>query len=568
MPLNSWVTSFKQYASAFTRRDLFRGGSVLALPALFGRHAGAAPVPAPAPPAAGGGLVIGPNIYQSIGVRPFIAGIGTTTVNGGSLELPEVRQAMDYAARHMVQLDELMDAVGKRLGELTGFEFGMVSAGCAAAMTHATSACMVGGNPDKHVHLPNTQGIEKDEVIIPKHSRNNYDSAIRATGARIIEVNNAQELESAIGPRTAMIYIFAGPRADAGPPSFEEITRIAQQHGIPVLTDAAAEVLTIPNIHQQRGSTMVAYSGGKQLRGPQCSGILLGPKNLMKAAWVSSAPHHGFSRNMKVGKEEIIGALAAVEAWVKRGDQKTYWQEMTDRLAFIGKRVSAIPGVSYETRQPGGNLSNRTASLSIRWDAAQLGITGQDVAQILNTTEPRIQLGGAGGGGGAAGGRGGRGGAGNGLSISGINLAPGEEKIVADRLFEVLSAKHTLKPPPEPPIAPAGDLTGMWDVHIEYAANTGRHTLSLQQKGGRVQGIHQGEFVARDLAGTVDGENVQLRSAIGEQAYGNALTFTFSGKLAGDTMSGDLDMGEYLKAKWTAKRHEFSNQRGGGPPEG
>src|SRR5262249_48954803 len=128
--MTSWLDSVRNYAGALSRRDLFRSGSLLALPALFGNSAAAAP--APPPPSAAGALQIGPDIYQSIGVRPFIAGIGTTTVNGGSLELPEVRQAMDFAARHMVQLDELMDAVGRRLGEITGFEFGMVSAGCAA----------------------------------------------------------------------------------------------------------------------------------------------------------------------------------------------------------------------------------------------------------------------------------------------------------------------------------------------------------------------------------------------------------------------------------------------------
>ena len=498
MPFDTLITSFKRFAGNFTRRDLFRGGSWLAIPALLGKRGSAVPAPQ-----ASGGLRIGPDIYQSIGVRPYISGTGTLTVNGGSLELPEVRAAMDAAAQHMVQLDELMEAAGKRLAELTGAEWGIVTAGCAAAMTHATAACVAGGNPDKHVRLPNTQGLDKDEVIIPKHSRNNYDAAIRAVGVRIIEVESAQELEAAIGPKTAMVYIFAGPRADSGQPSFEEITRIARQKNVPVLTDAAAEVLTIPNLHLQRGSTLVAYSGGKQLRGPQCSGLLLGRKDLVKAAWVQSAPHHGFSRSMKVGKEEIMGALAAVEAWVKR-DHKAYWQDVMDRLTVIGKRVSAISGVTFEVREPGAGLSNRSAGLTIRWDAAKLGITGAEVAQILNTTEPRILVGG-----------GGRGPQNqnqnqNGISFSGFNLAPGNEKVVADRLYTVLSAKHTLKAP-ETSRAPVADLTGVWNVHIEFAASTGVHRLSLQQQDGRIQGIHQGEFVARDLAGTVNGDAVLLR---------------------------------------------------------
>jgi D-glucosaminate-6-phosphate ammonia-lyase len=529
------MSIIRSLQTTFSRRDFFTRGSLVSLSALLGKTpAGAAPAE---PALSAGALRIGPEIYQSIGVRPFISGTGTLTVNGGSLELPEVRAAMDAAAQHMVQIDELMEGVGKRLAELTGAEWGIVTAGCAAAMTHATSACVAGGNPDKHIRLPNTEGLGRDEVIIPKHSRNNYDAAIRAVGVRIIEVDSAAELEAAIGPRTAMIYIFAGPRADQGPPSYEEITRIAAQKKVPVLTDAAAEVLTIPNVHLQRGSTMVCYSGGKQLRGPQCSGLLLGRKDLVKAAWVHSAPHHGFARNMKIGKEEIIGALAAVEVWVKR-DSKAEWQKMLDRLNHIAKRVSSIAGVTTEVREPTG-LSNRSPGLTVQWQAEKLGITGAEVAQILDSTDPRIRVGGSQ----------------NGVSITAFNLAPGDERIVADRLHAVLSAPHTLKT--AQPKAPAADLTGVWDVKIEFASTTGEHSLSLQQQGGRVQGVHRGEFVARDLSGTVDGDAVQLRSSLPERAIGNALNFTFTGKIDGDVMSGDLDMGEYLKARWTARRHRF-----------
>ncbi len=516
-----------------TRRDFFKGGSLLGSLALFSRPV----VVAAKPPAEA--LRIGPDIYQSIGVRPFINAAGTLTVNGGSLELPEVRAAMDAAAQHMVQLDELMEAVGKRLAELTGAEWGIVTAGCAAAMSLATLACVAGGNPDKHVRLPNMDGLGKDEVIIPKHSRNNYDAAIRAVGVRLIEVNSAQELEAAIGPRTAMIYIFAGPEADSGTPSYDEITRIARQKNIPVLTDAAAEILTIPNVHLQRGATMVAYSGGKQLRGPQCSGLLLGRKDLVSAAWVHSAPHHGFARNMKVGKEEIVGALAAVEIWVKR-DNKAIWQQMMDQMNHIAKRVSTISGITTEVREPEG-LSNRSPVLSVRWDAAKVGISGPQLSQILDTTEPRIRVGASRG-------------AQNGISITAFNLKPGDEKVIADRLYAVLSAPPTMKSQ-EAPKAPMADLTGVWDVQIEYRAGVGAHTLSLHQQDGRIQGIHRGEFIARDLSGVINGDNVQLQSRLPERAIGNALSFTFNGKIEGETMSGELDMGEYLKARWSAKRH-------------
>src|SRR5262249_44397740 len=259
----------------------------------------------------------------------------------------------DAGGQHCVQLDELMEAIGKRLAELTGAEWGMVSSGCAAGLAHATAACVAGGNPDRHVRIPNLAGFPKDEVIIPTHSRNVYDAAIRSVGVKVIEVSTAEEFESALGPRTAMVYIFAGPRADSGPLSFETITRIANQKNVPTLVDAAAELLTIPNVHLQRGATMVGYSGGKCIRGPTRAALLLGRKDLVKAAWVHSAPHHGYGRSMKVGKEEAMGMLMAVEMWTKR-DHKAETAMWLSWMNNIANRVSKIDGVTTSVREPRG----------------------------------------------------------------------------------------------------------------------------------------------------------------------------------------------------------------------
>jgi seryl-tRNA(Sec) selenium transferase len=148
---------------------------------------------------------------------------------------------------------------------------------------------------------------DSDEVIIPKHSRNVYDAAVRAVGVRVIEVAPPAELEAAFGPRTAMVYILAGPAADESALSLKAVAPLARARGVPILVDAAAEVLTIPNVHLENGATLVGYSGGKCLRGPQAAGRLLGRKDLVRAAWVHSAPHHGFGRSTKVGTEEAIG---------------------------------------------------------------------------------------------------------------------------------------------------------------------------------------------------------------------------------------------------------------------
>jgi uncharacterized pyridoxal phosphate-dependent enzyme len=316
--------------SSITRRDLIRGGGVLggllALPAAV-RAETQSTAPVAAAAATTGLRPTVADVYQSIGVRPLINARGTFTIISGSTMLPEVRAAMDAAAQKYVHLDELAEAVGARLATLTGAEWGMVSNGCSAGLTLATAACVAGGNPDLHIRLPNLAGFPKDEAVIPTHSRNVYDAALRSVGVRVVEVSTMAEFEAALGPRTAMIYILAGPNADNSPLSVKAIAPIAKEKGVPILVDAAAEILTIPNVHLQNGATLVAYSGGKCLRGPQTAGLLLGRKDLVKAAWVHSAPHHGVTRALKVGKEDAIGMLMAVEMWVKRDHESHAFAE-------------------------------------------------------------------------------------------------------------------------------------------------------------------------------------------------------------------------------------------------
>jgi uncharacterized pyridoxal phosphate-dependent enzyme len=527
-----------------SRRELFRRSALLTVPALL-RSDRAAAADGDQVAGAAQGLRAGKDVYRSIGVRPLINARGTFTIISGSLMLPEVRAAMDAAAQQHVHLDELMAAIGARLAELTKAEWGMVSSGCSAGLTHATAACVAGGNPDLHVRIPNLSGFPKDEVVIPRHSRNVYDAAIRAVGVRVVEVATGEELEAAFGPRTAMVYILAGPNADTGPLSTRAIAAVARQKQVPVLVDAAAEILTVPNVHLENGATLVGYSGGKCLRGPQSAGLLLGRKELVQAAWVHSAPHHGFSRSMKVGKEEAIGMLMAVEMWTRR-DHKAEWSRWLSWLDDIAKQVTKIDGVTTSVTET-QELSNRTPSLVIRWDPKRLGITGAAVARHLMDTEPRITT------------PGGRDRDGeSSISITPYQMAAGDEKIVAERLYATLS--HP--PAPAQPAAaaaaapPVVDLSGQWEVRIEYLAGTSTHTLHLRQVGARVEGTHQGDFVSRDLTGTIDGSRVQLSSAYTER-HGDSLSFRFTGTIAGDTMAGTLDMGEYLAAKWTAKRHDY-----------
>lgn len=532
-----------------TRRELLLFGNALALPALFGKTEASAAVAA-----AMGPLKPGPAIYQSIGVEPVINCRGTFTIIGGSVERPEVRAAMDAASRHYVQIDELADAVGRRLAELTGAEWGMVSAGCAAGLKHVTAACVTGGNPEKLQRIPNLAGFDKFEVIIPRASRNSYDHAIRNIGVTVVTVETPEELQDALSARTAMIYLTSGGATASGPLSLEAIAAIAQPRNVPILVDAAAEVLTIPNIHLQKGATIVAYSGGKAICGPQCAGLLLGKKEILLSAWQASSPHHGPGRDNKVGREETLGMLAAVEAWTTR-DHAADWKTWLSWLDTIARKVSTVDGVTTAVREPAG-LSNRSPSLAISWDPEKLHITGEEVAEYVARNKPRIALG--------AGGGGNRRDASTppdprttSISVTAWMMQPGEDAIVANRLHGLLSQKRSPRSTAVP--APTGTLAGRWDVDVEFFSSRSQHAWFLEQDGNWIQGAYRGEFSTRDVAGTLEGNQVTLRSI--DRRPGNSLTYIFSGTLSGDAISGSIHLGEYLTAKFTARRSTSSTGR-------
>ena len=501
-----------------------------------------------------GELKIGPNIFQSIGVEPVINCRGTFTIIGGSIERTEVRAAMEAASKDFVQYDELADGIGKRLAEITGAQWGMVSAGCAAGMKHVTAACVTGGNPEKLIRIPDLTGFDKTEVIIPRSSRNSYDHAIRNIGVRIIEVTSSEELENALNDRTAMIYIMAYDESQPGQPlSLENVSKIAKQHKVPVLVDAAAEVLTIPNIHLQRGADVVVYSGGKAICGPQCAGLVLGRKDILMSAWQASSPHHGPGRDNKVGREEMIGMLAAVEAWTKR-DHAAEWKTWLSWLDNIATKVSRIEGVTTSVLEP-TELSNKSPVLNIYWDPAKLHITGDEVAEEMGRNKPRIAVGSQ-----TEEGR-------TSIHITTGQMQPGNHKIVADRIYNVLSQKRN--PKATSMVNPATNLSGSWDATIEFFSSSSKHILFLEQDGNWIKGSHKGDFSTRELIGTIEGDSVKLRSV--DRHPADSITFIFSGAVLGDSITGSIYMGEYRTARFTAKRTSYKRRKEkiivpGGPP--
>ncbi|MDF9797251.1 D-glucosaminate-6-phosphate ammonia-lyase [Catalinimonas alkaloidigena] len=494
------------------------------------------------------------NIYKAIGVDTIVNCRGTFTIIGGSIERPEVLEAMEAASGYFVQYDELAYGIGKRLAEITKAEWGMVSSGCAAGLKHVTAACVTGGNPEKLVRIPDLAGFEKTEVIIPRYSRNVYDHAVRNVGVKVIEVETPEELEKAINERTAMIYIMTGRNSESGQPlSLEVIAGIAKPKNIPILADAAAEDLTIPCVHLDKGATIVAYSGGKAICGPQCAGLLLGDKDLLMSAWQASSPHHGPGRDNKVGKEEMMGMLAAVEAWTTR-DHKAEWNTWLSWLDEIAKKVTKIEGVSSNVTEPSG-LSNHAPVLHISWDPDKLNITGAELAEELARNKPRVAIGSR-----------------DRDGMTSVNVTPNQMKdedveVVANRIYGVLSQKRG---PRKTDLAAAkADVSGHWEVEVNYFTSISNHALFLEQDGNWIQGTHKADFSMQDIVGMVENDVVKLSSR--QRTSGDAISFLFSGKVEGDMFKGSIYLGEYLTAEFSAKRAKYDQERRpvvipGGPP--
>ena len=359
--------------------------------------------------------------YDEVGVRPLINCKGTLTMYSGSVMLPEVRQAMAEASTKYVHIEELVDGVGRRIGEIMQTEFGLVTNGCAAALCQVTAACVAGTDPDRIARLPDTTGM-KNEVITLRTHRHVYDHAIRMVGISLVEVDDdSASLRAAFNDRMAMVAIF-GDRAGDGVLTVSEIVDIAHEYSVPVLVDAAAQRPDVPNPYLADGVDAVAYSGGKCLRGPQASGLVLGRRDLLWAAFMNGAPHHSIARPMKAGKEEIMGLLAAVERWGNR-DHEAEWKEWEGYLQTIVDAISSLPSMQIAIRQPG--RSNVAPVLQIRWDSLAIEIEPDEVARQLSDGEPRIEMGG------------GR----DGLSIMPYMMEPGEDALVAAQLREILEPK-------------------------------------------------------------------------------------------------------------------------------
>jgi len=324
------------------------------------------------------------NVYTRLGVKTIINCRGTWTYLSGSLEFPEVRAAQTEAARHFVNMVELHRAVGRRLAELTGAESGLITSGAAGAMAAATAACMAGSDPQKIWQLPDTTGLKHEVIMVG--GRSAFDSAIRLAGAKLVLVDGPDAIANAVNDNTAMIYT-----TDLGDKLAREVA-IAKDHNVPMLLDDAAGIPPADNIklYAQMKIDLYTFSGGKGLQGPQCSGVLLGRKDLIESALRNSCPFEGaVCRPMKVGKEEVIGCLTAVETWLKIDSKKLY-DEWNARVGRIAKLVETVPGVKTEIYVP--NDGNRYPTLKVSWDQQAWNFSITDCVQKLRDGDPVIEV--------------------------------------------------------------------------------------------------------------------------------------------------------------------------------
>ena len=413
-----------------TRRKLIRKGAQ----AIAAGSAALAAFPALGPRALGKQSAAGVDYYQKLGVTPFINAAGTYTVLSASTMADEVQAAVAMAAKKPVNLNELLEASGAYLAKQLRCEAALVTSGAAAALVVGTAACVTMGNDQAILGIPTDTAGLKNEVIVQKSHRYGYDHALRNCGIRFVEVETIEQYEQAFNEHTVMAHFF---NAGGGKISREDWVRVAHQHGVPCFNDAAADVPPISNLwkYTQMGFDLVTFSGGKGLRGPQCTGLLLGRKDLIESAKKNNSPNSNtIGRGMKVAKEEIVGLVAAVD-WFLKQDDAAMEAEYRRRADLIAKELSSIPRLQTQIFVP--EVANHVPHLLISYDQTRVKITGAEVMQKMREGKPRIELnpstGGAPAGAGLPGGP-------NTIVVGVWMLQPGEEVVVAKRLREVLKA--------------------------------------------------------------------------------------------------------------------------------
>ena len=362
------------------------------------------------------------DFFKELGLRTFINAAGTYTSMTGSLMHKEVTDAITYGATEYVNLDELHDKVGERIAALLDCEYATVSSGAFAAMTLGLAGVITGMDEKKVEQLPDMTGL-KDEVIVQEAHNIVYTHALRNVGVKIVTVKTRKELVKAINKQTAMMW-FLNANTDQGEVKYDEFLEIAKKHDIPTFIDCAADVPPVENLFKftKMGFDLVAFSGGKGIRGPQSAGLLLGNKKFIEAARLHTPPRgNNIGRGMKVNKEEVLGMLVALELYLKR-DHKKEWKLWESQIKLISDNALSVKGVKTEIHVP--KYANHVPSLRIEWDQNMVKISPDVVRENLRNAHPSIET------------------VGNkdSVGITTWMMEPGQERVVAQRLKEELSS--------------------------------------------------------------------------------------------------------------------------------
>jgi uncharacterized pyridoxal phosphate-dependent enzyme len=364
------------------------------------------------------------NAYEELDVSTVINAQGTMTMLGGSLIRPEVETVMAQASRHFVSIPALEEAAGRKISEMLKLPDGysaLVTSGAAAAMQSGLAGILTADNETFIKQLPDLTGM-KSEVIIQKSHRNPFDHQLRATGAKLVEVETSDQLRSTVNERTAMMH-FTNFANETGQIKVDEWAKLGKEYKIPCFNDAAADTPPVSHLwdYTQMGYDLVAFSGGKAIRGPQCAGLLVGRNDLIRYALLNNSPHEDtLGRGQKVGKEEILGMIKALELYLQE-DHDALNKEWQDRLDLISREITRVPGVSTSYYLPG--IANHVPHMQITWDA-RVHLTPQQALQLLRDSKPSIVIGGGEGK--------------PGLAMNSFMLQPGEDQIIADRLAKIL----------------------------------------------------------------------------------------------------------------------------------
>lgn len=431
-----------------------------------------------------------------LGIVPVINCGSMRSFYGNTAALPEVIEAMADAAGQHIIMDELQRAVSKRLAELTGFEAGLVTAGSAAALFLSAAACIAGNDPEKMLRLPRNDPSKK-YALMPATHRFSYDHAFRLAGLEIVEANTVEQAYKFLEQGTTAFIFFLGLRGNRGPLSFADVAHLGQKHAVPIIVDAASELLHRPNPWLNLGADLVIYSSGKYMRGPQASGLLLGRRALIEAAWRNASPQQASARGMKVGKDQMIGAVVAVERWFAQKSRRTEVARCIEYLAMIKNALAAEPSLKTEFFEtPDWSLPR----LRVSWETRPGTPHANELRHALLGGTPRVLICDLGM-------------TPNSVLIDAFSLEHHQCSIVAEKIAAFFQSEvHTRQP--EIPSRGLDNLVGTWQVAIDFSGGEERHRFVIEEQGDQYAALHVGRTFQAQMEVKIYADRIELASKV------------------------------------------------------